>query len=238
MQAVIIGATGGIGHALTLALAQRPDCDRVHALSRTGDSSAGSNISPGQIDLCDEASIEAAARQVAATGQADLVIVASGVLSNGKDVQPEKSYRHQSLTAFEHVFAANTFGPGLVAKHFLPIMPRQGRAVFAALSARVGSITDNRLGGWHAYRASKAALNMLIRNYAIEQARRNPDFIAVSLHPGTVDTPLSSPFQSNVPNAQLFTPQQSAAALLKVIVGLDPAASGKAFDWAGKQIPA
>ena len=117
-------------------------------------------------------------------------------------------------------------------------MPRRGRAVFAALTARVGSIGDNRLGGWHAYRASKAALNMLIRNYGIEQARLNPDFIVAGLHPGTVDTALSHPFQKNVPDQQLFSPTESAKHLLRVIDGLTPADSGKCFDWAGKEIPA
>ena len=117
-------------------------------------------------------------------------------------------------------------------------MPRRGRALFAVLSARVGSISDNRLGGWHAYRASKAALNMLVRNYAIEQARVNDQFITVSLHPGTVDTGLSRRFQSNVPGAQLFSPDQSAGYLLNVIDGLTPADTGKCLDWAGKEIPA
>ena len=126
----------------------------------------------------------------------------------------------------------------LIAKHFIPIQPKSRHAMFVALSARVGSISDNRLGGWHAYRASKAALNMLIRNYAIEQARRNPKFVAVSLHPGTVDTALSRPFQSGVPDQQLFTAEQSANHLLDVIDGLTPDHSGKAFDWAGLEIPA
>ena len=238
MHAVIIGATGGIGRAFTTALAGRSDVEQVHALSRSGAVVTDAKVTSGQIDILDEASIIAAAQQVKAFGAPALVIIASGILSSGADLQPEKSYRQQTLTAFEQVFAVNTFGPGLVAKHFLPIMPRQGRAVFAALSARVGSITDNRLGGWHAYRASKAALNMLIRNYAIEQARRNPDFIAVALHPGTVDTALSTPFQSNVPAAQLFTPERAATALLDVIDSLEPAASGKAIDWAGIEIPA
>ena len=132
----------------------------------------------------------------------------------------------------------NTFGPALVARYILPLMARNGRAVFSALTARVGSIDDNRLGGWHAYRASKAALNMLLRNYAIEQARRNDDFIVAGLHPGTVDTRLSRPFQMNVPDGQLFTPQISAAHMLRVIYRLTPADSGKCFDWAGKEIPA
>ena len=238
MQAVIIGATGGIGRALTDALANRPDVSRVHALSRAPFAHDHPRVSASAIDILDEPSIAAAAAGVAESGAPDLVIVASGILSAGTDLQPEKSYRHQSQNAFERVFAVNTIGPALVAKHFLPIMPRQGRAVFAVLSARVGSISDNRLGGWHAYRASKAALNMLIKNYAIEQARRNEDFIAVGLHPGTVDTELSKPFQSGVPDKQLFSAEQSAAYLLDVIEGLTPSDSGKVFDWAGKEVPA
>ena len=142
------------------------------------------------------------------------------------------------MASFERVFRVNSFGPALVAKHFIPIMPRKRRGVLAMLSARVGSISDNQIGGWHAYRASKAALNMLVRNYAIEQRRRNEQFIAVSLHPGTVDTGLSKPFQSNVPGDKLFTPDQSAAYLLDVIENLSPEHSGKAFDWAGIEIPA
>ena len=238
MKAVIIGATGGIGAAFTEKLASRPDIEIVHALSRRPSVQATDKILPGQIDILDEPSIQDAAKRIKSSGAPQLVIVATGILSDGEELQPEKSLRKQSRHAFERVFEVNTFGPGLVAKHFLPIMPRQGRAVFAALSARVGSISDNHKGGWHAYRASKAALNMLIRNYAIEQSYRNPDFISVSLHPGTVDTGLSKPFQSGVPDEQLFTAEQSAAYLLEVIDRLTPAQTGKAFDWAGKEIPA
>lgn len=238
MQAVIIGATGGIGAALTHELASRADMELVHALSRRGVHASNAKVKPGSIDLLDEDSISAAAKEVAASGAPDLVIVATGILSDGEVLSPEKSYRQQTPEAFQRIFELNTFGPGLVAKHFLPIMPRSGRAVFAALSARVGSISGNRMGGWHAYRASKAALNMLIRNYAIEQKRRNENFIAVSLHPGTVDTELSKPFQSNVPSKQLFTAKQSAQHLLQVVDQLTPNDSGRAFDWAGKEIPA
>ena len=120
----------------------------------------------------------------------------------------------------------------------LPLMPKVERSVFAALSARVGSISDNRLGGWHAYRASKAALNMLIRNYAIEQARRAPGNICVGLHPGTVDTGLSKAFQGGVAEGKLFSPGQAAGYLLGVVDGLAPEDSGKCFDWAGQAIPA
>jgi len=238
MQAVIIGATGGIGAALMHALAKREGMTHVHALSRRDHGPKRSNIIPGTIDICDEASIQAAASSVATISSPDLIIIATGILSSGTDLKPEKSYRHQRRNSFEQVFAVNTIGPALVAKHFLPIMPRQGRAIFAVLSARVGSITDNHLGGWHAYRASKAALNMLVRNYSIEQARKNSEFIAVSLHPGTVASNLSAPFQSNVPHHQLFSPQQSASHLLSVIDALTPAMSGRAFDWAGQEIPA
>lgn len=238
MRAVIIGATGGIGRAFVKQLAAKAATEQVYALSRTGVVDPHAKVVGGALDLTDEDSIRTSAALVARDGPPDLVILSSGLLSDGVTLKPEKSFRHQDLSAFERVFAINTFGPALVAKHFLPIMPRSGRAVFAALSARVGSISDNRMGGWHAYRASKTALNMLIRNYAIEQNRRNPDFIALSLHPGTVDTALSKPFQSGVPDQQLFTAEQSAAYLLDVIDRASPDDSGKAFDWAGKEIPA
>lgn len=235
MRAVIIGASGGIGRAMVAQLARRDEVEQIHALSRSTVGFDSEKVRARQIDLDQEDSLVEAA---AAIDAPDLVIVASGLLSDGDGLKPEKSLRQQDRGAFEKVFAVNTIGPALVAKHFIPIMPRKRRAVFAALSARVGSISDNRIGGWHSYRASKAALNMLIRNYAIEQARRNDQFIAVSLHPGTVDTALSKPFQSGVPATQLFTADQSARHLLSVIDELTPDASGKAFDWAGKEIPA
>ena len=237
MQAIVFGASGGIGQALTGQLAARHDIASVHAVSRSP-APSGPNIVSHTADITHEADLAALAASLKAEGDIDLVIVATGLLSNDRGLSPEKSYRHQTMDAFQQVFRANTFGPALVAKHMLPLMPRKGRAVFAALSARVGSISDNRLGGWHAYRASKAALNMLVRNYAIEQARVNDQFIAVTLHPGTVDTGLSRPFQSNVTDAQLFTVDQSATYLLEVIENLTPADTGSFFDWGGKQVPA
>ena len=237
MRAVIIGASGGIGAALVEQLASRADFERVYALSRQPIASSH-KVRALRIDFDQEDTIAAAASEVGNEGAPELVIVSTGILSDETGLMPEKSYRQQSPEAFEKVFQINTIGPALIAKHFLPIMPRKERAVFAALSARVGSISDNRIGGWHAYRASKAALNMLIKNYAIEQARRNEAFIAVGLHPGTVDTELSKPFQSGVPDKQLFSAEQSAAYLLDVIEGLTPSDSGKVFDWAGKEVPA
>ena len=135
-----------------------------------------------------------------------------------------------------HVFAINTIGPALVAKHALPVLDKDHRSIFAALSARVGSISDNRLGGWHSYRASKAALNQIIRTCSIELARKNRTALCVGLHPGTVDTGLSEPFQSNVPDGKLFTPTRSATSLLSVLNGLDETDTGQCFDWAGERI--
>lgn len=236
MSAVIIGATGGIGRALVEQLHSRGWSETIHALSRSGGGNWPSGVKAGTIDILDEDSIEAAAQTVAQDGDVELCIVATGILSDGKALQPEKSWRHQSMAAYEQVFRLNTFAPGLVAKHFLPLMPRDDRSVFAALSARVGSIGDNGFGGWHAYRASKAALNMLIRNFAIEWRRKSNEGICVGLHPGTVDTALSEPFQKNVPDKQLFSPGESAGYLLDVIAGLTPEDSGKVFDWQGEEI--
>ncbi|MEM7638948.1 MAG: SDR family NAD(P)-dependent oxidoreductase [Pseudomonadota bacterium] len=238
MRVAIIGASGGIGRAMVEQITQRADIEKIYALSRSKAAFDSETVQAMNLDLGREESIRAAATEISEIGAPDQVILTTGILSDGETLKPEKSLRQQDRDAFETVFAVNTIGPALVAKHFIPIMPRKGRAVFAALSARVGSISDNRIGGWHAYRASKAALNMLIRNYAIEQARRNDQFIAVSLHPGTVDTALSKPFQSGVPEKQLFSPDQSASYLLSVIDALTPDQSGKAFDWAGQEIPA
>jgi len=233
MTAVIIGANGGLGRALTLGLQARGYSGEIHAFARSGGVDWPDGIVPGRIDILDEDSIAVAAARV---GEPDLVLIATGILSGPEGLKPEKSSRDQSISAYEQAFRINTVGPGLVAKHFLPVMPRRGRTVFAALSARVGSISDNRLGGWHAYRASKAALNMLIRNFAIEQSRRNPDAICVGLHPGTVDTRLSEPFQTGVPDAQLFSPEQSAGYLLDVLDNLSPEQSGRVFDWKGEEV--
>ena len=142
------------------------------------------------------------------------------------------------LSRLARIFAVNTIGPALVLKHFAPLLPRTGRSVIALLSARVGSISDNRLGGWYGYRASKAALNQLVRTASIEVARSRRDAVIVGLHPGTVETPLSAPFRGNVSPGKLFTPRVSAAHLLTAIEGLTPADSGKCFAWDGSEVPA
>jgi NAD(P)-dependent dehydrogenase (short-subunit alcohol dehydrogenase family) len=203
-------------------------------MRRDGDAPAGTL--PFRFDLMDEASIAAAGASLEAPPV--LVIVATGVLHDSTSaIAPEKSWRAIDPAAMADVMATNTIGPALVAKHFLPLFPRDRRAVFAALSARVGSIGDNRLGGWHSYRASKAALNMLVVNFAIELARTHPQGIAIALHPGTVDSALSAPFQKNVPPEKLFPAEVSARYLLAVLDGLGPADSGGLFAWDGTRLP-
>ena len=224
MNALIIGASGGIGGALADALAARGVM--VDRLSRR---------SEPPLDLTDEASIAAAAAALAARAPYALMIVATGLL-HGPSGGPEKSWRQLDATQLAHSFAVNAIGPALVARHFLPLLDPRERAVIAFLSARVGSISDNRLGGWYGYRASKAALNQFVRTLAIELARARPATICVALHPGTVDTALSAPFQRGVPAGQLFTPAISAAHLLRVIDGLSPQDSGALLDWAGETI--
>jgi NAD(P)-dependent dehydrogenase (short-subunit alcohol dehydrogenase family) len=235
MNACVIGASGGIGSAFVRLLAAAPNVAVVHAGARK-QLPVCSNIKPFPIDITDEPTIKAAAQMIAADGPLHLIIVTTGLLHDGDSLQPEKSYRTQTPEAYTRAFAVNTIGPALIAKHFLPLLPKQGRAVFACLSARVGSISDNRLGGWHAYRASKAALNMVIRNFAIELARSHPEALAVVLHPGTVETPLSKPFQRNVAEGKLFTPEYSATRLLSVIDALTPDDSGHLLAWDGQRI--
>jgi len=227
---VVIGASGGIGGAVADALEDEAGHAKVWRFGRSLTGNA-------QLDLTDEASIAEAAAQVAAGPPPSLVFVATGILGEGER-GPEKALRDLDPEWLARVFAINTIGPALVAKHFLPLLPRTGTPVFAALSARVGSISDNRLGGWHGYRASKAALNMLIRNFAIDAARRNDRSIVVGLHPGTVDTRLSEPFRGTVAPGKLFDPERAALQLLDVIEGLKPVDSGRCFAWDGVEIPA
>lgn len=219
--AIVLGARGGIGAALRDALAARLGGDAVVALGRP------------ELDLADEASIARAASALP-LDQVRLVLVATGLL-HGPGVQPEKSLRALDPAALARSFLVNAIGPALVMKHLLPRMPRQGRAVFACLSARVGSIGDNRLGGWYGYRASKAALNQMVRTAAVEWARTHPEGICVALHPGTVATGLSAPFTR--PGQAPQTPDQAAARLLAVLDGLVPTDTGGFFDWRGQPVP-
>ena len=222
--AVVIGATGGIGNALMHALARDATYDAVVGLSRS---------SAPPLDLLSEPSIAAAAAFIVTQGAPRLIIDATGVLQS-ETIKAEKSWRELDAAQMAHAFAINAIGPALVMKHFLPLLPRDGRSVFATLSARVGSIGDNRLGGWYSYRASKAALNQLVRTAAIELSRRSPNAICVALHPGTVNTGLSASFAKT--GLDVKTPEHAAERLLDVIRGLKPIDNGGFFDYKGETI--
>ena len=222
--AVVIGATGGIGRALAQALSHDAAYDLIIGLSRS---------SAPPLDLLSEPSIAAAAAFIATQGAPRLIIDATGVLQS-ETIKAEKSWRELDATKMAEAFAINAIGPALVMKHFLPLLPRDGRAVFATLSARVGSIGDNRLGGWYSYRASKAALNQLVRTAAIELTRRSPKAVCVALHPGTVDTGLSSSFAKTGLDVQ--PPELAAERLLQVIAKLTAAHNGGFFDYNGETV--
>jgi len=232
--AVVIGASGGVGRAICELLRSDARYAQVLALGRSGGEATDITV-----DITDESSIESAAAQVSqATAQSGaalrLVLDATGFL-HGSGFEPEKSWRQLDAAHMAHAFAVNAIGPALLMKHFLPLLPRSGRAVFASLSAKVGSIGDNRLGGWYSYRASKAALNQLVHTAAIELARRQPQAICVALHPGTVATRLSQPFSKS--GLEVQTPAASAARLLAAIDALSASDSGGFFNHRGEALP-
>lgn len=225
-RALVFGARGGIGGALADAL--EDDLGGHCALTR---------LTRAEVDITDEAALAALAEAQKQQGPLHLIINATGLLHDGA-LQPEKALRQITADTMAHVLAVNTIGPALICKYFLPLMARDEKAVMAHLSARVGSISDNRMGGWTSYRAAKAAQNMVVKNAAIETARRDKQKIILGLHPGTVDSDLSAPFQGNVATGKLFTPPQAASYLLRVINGCGPDDSGKVFAWDGAEIPA
>ena len=222
----VIGASGTIGSAMTKLLSKRYPDASLFPFSRN---------SHYDIDYSDENSIATAAKVASKDRALDLVFVASGVLHSDY-IMPEKSLKQLSANKFHYLFQANTITPALIAKYFLPLLNKDRISRFAVLSARVGSISDNYLGGWYSYRASKAALNMIIKNAAIEIRRTNKRAIVSTLHPGTVDSFLSRPFQSNVPKEKLFTAEYSARKLLDVLEDLSPEQSGKCFAWDGFEV--
>ncbi len=227
--ALVIGAGGGLGAALVQRLSDEAEY-QVLALGR--------NSHPA-IDYNDETSLPRAADWVAeqcAAQQADLrlLVVASGFL-HGEQGQPERSWSHLDADYLAHVFRINTIGPALVMKHFLPLLPKQGRCIAGFVSAKVGSIGDNALGGWYGYRASKAALNQLVKTASIELARRNAQAVCVALHPGTVDTGLSQPFSKTGLNVRPAA--EAAKDLLGVLANITPAQTGTLVDYQGQTLP-
>lgn len=232
-NALIVGVSGGIGSAFATELRKRHPGVHLIGTSRDGSANLDACDRVLPLDYGEPQSIGNCA--AALDAPLDLVIVATGLLHEG-DVAPEKSLRDLDADRLARVFAVNTIGPALVMQHVLPKMVKDRRSVFAALSARVGSISDNHIGGWYGYRSAKAALNQMIKTASIEHRRRWPDGLVVGLHPGTVDTELSKPFQGNVPDDKLFSAEFSATSMLDVLDDLGPEDSGRIFDWAGKEV--
>jgi NAD(P)-dependent dehydrogenase (short-subunit alcohol dehydrogenase family) len=222
-RALVIGGSGAIGSAFVEALRADPDCAAVRSLHRR---------STPAIDFDDEASIASAAAAVAGEGPFHLVVNAAGLLHTLR-FQPEKKLGDLHYAQLLETFRANTFGPALLLRHFGPLLDAQ-RGVLALLSAKVGSIGDNRLGGWYGYRASKAALNMLVKTAAIELRRTRPQAVVVALHPGTVSSPLSKPFRGDEIGR---APALAAAQMLAVLGALGPADSGQFVGWDGQRLP-
>jgi NAD(P)-dependent dehydrogenase (short-subunit alcohol dehydrogenase family) len=223
--AVVFGSSGGIGAALIEALKTSGRFTHVVSFSRS--------TSPA-IELLDEGSLERAAAFAADLGELRLVVDATGFLHDDSQT-PEKTWRELNGYNLTRSFAINAIGPALIMKHVLPRLPRSGKTVFATLSARVGSIGDNRLGGWYSYRASKAALNQLVRTAAHELARRSPEAVCAALHPGTVDTELSAPFATT--GLDVHRPSAAARNLLAVVDRLASRDNGGFFDWCGQPVP-
>ena len=228
--ALIIGSSGGLGAAMLSQLEGTASYTRAIGLSRSTQVS---------VNYDDETSIAKAAQHVAnlceeSSLQLRLLVVTTGFL-HGAQGQPERSFTNLDAAYLQHVFKINTLGPALVMKHFLPLLPKTGRCMAGFVSAKVGSISDNALGGWYGYRASKAALNQLVKTASIELTRRNKDSICVSLHPGTVATALSEPFAKTGLNVRPAT--EAAADLLAVLTGLNPPDTGGLFDYQGQKLP-
>ncbi len=235
-RACILGASGGIGGAIVEALATSGDFSKIYAGARREVAKRQPPVEGFAFDFADEATLSVVADRMADEGPLDLIIVATGLLHRATNIRPEKSYRELDAAVMAEVFAVNAIGPAIAAKHLLPLLHRGRQSVIAFLSARVGSIGDNRLGGWHSYRSSKAALNALVRCFSIEMRARNPQAIVVALHPGTVDTSLSVPFQRGVPAEQLFSAERSATHLLHVIDALSQDHNGGFFAWNGDPV--
>lgn len=246
-QVLVAGASRGIGLGFVRGLLAQPQVARVFAACRHPQSAPvlqtlfdehGERLSLLTIDVGDENSIEAAAQATRLlTPRLHLLINTIGLLHDAQGLKPERKLADVNLANLQRGFIVNAFAPILIAKHFASLLTHDERAVFASLSARVGSIGDNRLGGWYGYRSGKAAQNQFVRTLAVEMARRAPNLICALLHPGTVDTDLSKPFQSAVAPGKLFEVDHACEQLLLVIDGLQGEHSGSFFGWDGAVIP-
>lgn len=248
LNALVTGASQGLGLALVRGLLALPHCNLVYAACRTPQTATELAALAQQhplrlrvlaLDVTREQDFVIAADTVRReTDRLHLVLNVAGLLHDAaRGIKPERRLEDFDAEALLASITVNTLGPALAAKHFVKLLTHDQRAVFASLSARVGSIGDNRLGGWYSYRAAKAAQNQITRTFAIEAARRAPNLVVAALHPGTVDTALSKPFSANVAEGKLFSADQSAAHLLTVIAGLRAADSGGFFAWDGSPVP-
>jgi NAD(P)-dependent dehydrogenase (short-subunit alcohol dehydrogenase family) len=245
-NAMIIGASQGIGLGFVKKLLQDIRISKIYATYRQKQTAGEllvltkeypDKLTCVEMDITDESQIVAAVQDISnQINQLHLVINCVGLLHEG-DLQPEKSLRHIKAENLLRYFQINSIGAVLLAKHLLPLFRHKEPSVFATISAKVGSIGDNQLGGWYGYRASKAALNMLMRTAAIEYARSCPQTLVVTLHPGTTDTRLSRPFQRNVPPEKLFSVERTVTQLLTVIEQLQEGDSGQFFSWDGSKLP-
>ncbi len=228
LNVAIFGCSGAIGKALCIEYANKPNIDNIIAYSRSGEEFENNLIKSIKVDYCNEQNLAEAASSLKI--KLDIITIAIGALDN-----PEKSIRDLSADKFLDMFNANTIPTALIAKYFLPCLYRDRITKFASISARVGSIQDNELGGWYSYRASKSALNMILKGLSIEQQRSNHDSIIFGLHPGTVDSKLSRPFQKK--NKEYFSPEFSAKKLVNVIDTKTVDDNGKIFAWDNTIIP-
>ena len=230
----IIGSSGAIGRAFLDAYIADKEISNIYSISRTEVELNDERIIHINIDVTDEVSVKAAASKIG-ENRLDKLIVATGILHT-ELFGPEKSIKDIKIENFVKIFSVNAFGPALIGKYFLPLMKKDKKSIAAFLSARVGSISENKLGGWYAYRASKSALNQIIKNFSIESKRTNPTGIIIGLQPGTVKSKLSEPFQKNVKKGKLLLPKDSVKSLIRVIESVMQNDSGKIFDWKGEEI--
>ena len=245
-NALIVGASQGIGLGFVRKLLQDRRSARIYATYRRKESAAEllnlqseypNRICCLEVDITDEGQISQAAEYIGnEVGKLHLAINCAGILHEG-NLQPEKSLKQINSEHLLRYFQVNSMGTLLLAKHLLPLFRHDEKSLLVAISAKVGSIGDNQLGGWYGYRASKAALNMFMRNVSIEYRRTSPRTIVVLIHPGTTDTRLSEPFQKNVPSGKLFSVAQTVSQLLGVLENLDEGDSGQFFSWDGSRLP-
>ena len=233
ISVAVVGANGALGSAFIKKYMLDTNVDKIYAFSRVKPDYLDNKIIWSHIDYFSEESIVAASDAI--NDKLDCIIVACGILHTNT-IQPEKALKDISMINMQTVYAANTIAPALIAKNFLKHLVTDRKATFIVLSARVGSISDNNLGGWFSYRSSKAALNMIIKNIAIEYCRFHKNAVIASLHPGTVASYLSEPFKDKMPPEKVFTPDFAAEKCLDVIDSLNPQDSGYCFAYDGSKI--